>query len=97
MTADAGQADATPLPEGSLPGTPLPAAQRWDSIVVGAGAAGLTVAHDLAGRGYRVLVLEVGAPRMPGPSLVASLREAASAEFGEDTPLRVVHRQEWNR
>ena len=31
---------------------------RFDTIVAGAGVAGLTVAHDLAGRGYRVLVLE---------------------------------------
>lgn len=31
---------------------------QWDTIVVGAGVAGLTAAHDLAGRGYRVLVLE---------------------------------------
>ncbi|WP_425845188.1 protoporphyrinogen oxidase [Agrococcus sp. TSP3-2-1] len=33
-------------------------APTHDTIVVGAGVAGLTVAHDLAGRGYRVLVLE---------------------------------------
>ncbi|WP_405218805.1 protoporphyrinogen oxidase [Agrococcus sp. Ld7] len=31
---------------------------RVDTIVVGAGIAGLTIAHDLAARGYRVLVLE---------------------------------------
>ncbi|WP_072314685.1 protoporphyrinogen/coproporphyrinogen oxidase [Agrococcus sp. Marseille-P2731] len=31
---------------------------RFDTIVAGAGIAGLTVAHDLAARGYRVLVLE---------------------------------------
>lgn len=82
MTADAGQADATPLPEGSLPGTPLPAAQRWDSIVVGAGAAGLTVAHDLAGRGYRVLVLEAS-DRLGGVATgieVAGLALDAGAE-----------------
>lgn len=33
-------------------------APTLDTIVLGAGVAGLTVAHDLAGRGYRVLVLE---------------------------------------
>ena len=33
-------------------------AVRYDTIVAGAGVAGLTVAHELAGRGYRVLVLE---------------------------------------
>ncbi|UOW01653.1 protoporphyrinogen oxidase [Agrococcus sp. SCSIO52902] len=33
-------------------------AERWDTIVAGAGVAGLTVAHELAARGYRVLVLE---------------------------------------
>ncbi|WP_051222569.1 protoporphyrinogen oxidase [Agrococcus lahaulensis] len=33
-------------------------APTHDTIVLGAGVAGLTVAHDLAGRGYRVLVLE---------------------------------------
>ncbi|GEK80478.1 protoporphyrinogen oxidase [Agrococcus baldri] len=44
---DAGRADAQ---------GPGPA--RHDTIVVGAGIAGLTVAHELAARGYRVLVLE---------------------------------------
>lgn len=37
---------------------PDAAAPRWDTIVVGAGVGGLVVAHDLAARGYRVLVLE---------------------------------------
>ncbi|MFA4840799.1 MAG: protoporphyrinogen oxidase, partial [Agrococcus sp.] len=51
----AGQTDASPLPEG----------RRWDTIVAGAGVAGLTVAHELAGRGYRVLVLDA-ADRLGG-------------------------------
>lgn len=34
------------------------AAPRWDTIVAGAGMGGLVVAHELAGRGYRVLVLD---------------------------------------
>ncbi|WP_306231618.1 protoporphyrinogen oxidase [Agrococcus beijingensis] len=46
-----GPADAS-APEG---------APRYDTIVAGAGVAGLTVAHELAGRGYRVLVLEASA------------------------------------
>jgi len=32
--------------------------QRWDTVVVGAGVAGLTAARDLVARGHRVLVLE---------------------------------------
>ncbi len=72
MTGDAGQADAVPQPE-----TPQRDAQPWDSIVVGAGVAGLTVAHDLAGRGYRVLVLEA-ADRLGG---VASGIEVAGLEL----------------
>lgn len=31
---------------------------RWDTIVAGAGMGGLVVAHELAARGYRVLVLD---------------------------------------
>lgn len=45
----------------TVPGGPVADATEhgpWDTIVAGAGAAGLTVAHDLARRGYRVLVLE---------------------------------------
>ncbi|MGM1029141.1 MAG: protoporphyrinogen oxidase [Actinomycetota bacterium] len=62
---DAGQTDALPLPEEPRPVTPASDARsdapRWDTIVAGAGVAGLTVARDLAGRGYRVLVLEAAA------------------------------------
>ena len=65
----AGRMDALPLPEGAPaaegvePGTTQrravqPTVPQWDTVVVGAGTAGLTVAHDLARRGYRVLVLE---------------------------------------
>lgn len=57
--ADAsGRTDALPLPEGAHAAASQPERPRWDTIVVGAGAAGLTVAHELARRGYRVLVLE---------------------------------------
>ncbi|MCR8671942.1 protoporphyrinogen oxidase, partial [Agrococcus sp. HG114] len=52
---DAAGADA------SAPG----GAPTHDTIVVGGGVAGLTVAHDLAARGYRVLVLEA-ADRLGG-------------------------------
>jgi protoporphyrinogen/coproporphyrinogen III oxidase len=50
-----GQTDAA-APEG---------AARYDTIVAGGGIAGLTVAHELAGRGYRVLLLEAS-PRLGG-------------------------------
>ncbi len=48
MTETTGHADASAPDEQA----------RYDTIVAGAGVAGLTVAHDLAARGYRVLVLE---------------------------------------
>lgn len=64
MTDPAAQADASALAAASTRAAASADASasgsqvRYDTIVAGAGVAGLTVAHDLAARGYRVLVLE---------------------------------------
>src|SRR5690606_22089319 len=59
--ADADRGGGARAVTDTVPGGPeadAPQHGPWDTIVAGAGAAGLTVAHDLARRGYRVLVLE---------------------------------------
>lgn len=45
----------------AIPAVPSPHRGGADVVVVGAGVAGLVAAHDLAGRGLRVLVLESAA------------------------------------
>ncbi|WP_347755282.1 protoporphyrinogen oxidase [Agrococcus sp. ProA11] len=47
-------------PEAQAPASVPDERARVDTIVAGGGIAGLMVAHDLAARGYRVLVLEAG-------------------------------------
>ncbi|HEY4029503.1 MAG TPA: GMC family oxidoreductase [Caulobacteraceae bacterium] len=55
--------------EGSRSSGPGGGRQRdhWDVVVVGSGAGGATIAHRLAGRGARVLVVEAGDFLKPAP------------------------------
>lgn len=42
----------------------------------------------------RILVIEVGGPNRPSTGTIASLRQAAGEAFGEDVPVRILHRWE---
>ena len=61
-----------------------------DAVVVGAGIAGLAVAHRAAARGLRTLVLDRGAPG-GGTTHVAAgmLAPVSEAAFGEEALLRL--------
>jgi flavin-dependent dehydrogenase len=60
---------------------------RWDALIVGAGPAGATIAHALARRGARTLLIDRA--RFPRPKLcggcLASAGQAALARCGLDT------------
>lgn len=58
-------------------------APAFDTIVAGGGIAGLTVAHDLAARGYRVLVLEA-ADRLGGTAAAIEL-DGLSLDAGAES------------
>ncbi len=85
-TARGGEAPAAQprtLPDASTPGS----APAFDTIVAGGGIAGLTVAHDLAARGYRVLVLEA-ADRLGGTAAALELDGLALDAGAESFAVR---------
>jgi choline dehydrogenase-like flavoprotein len=64
------------------------AALTADVCIVGSGPAGLALAHDLAGRGHRVIVLESGAAK-PSPS-THDLSEAEIADAGRHAEASLI-------
>lgn len=75
---DAVQDDAV-QPDASSAAEP----EAYDTIIAGAGIAGMTVAHDLAARGYRVLVLEA-ADRVGGTAARLELPGAGTKALALD-------------
>ncbi|ENH95575.1 glycine oxidase [Gracilibacillus halophilus YIM-C55.5] len=59
---------------------------RYDQIVVGGGVIGLSIAYQLAKRGYSVLVLEKNRVGQEASRAAAGML-GAQVEFHEDSPL----------
>ncbi|WP_342384364.1 protoporphyrinogen oxidase [Agrococcus sp. KRD186] len=76
---DAVRPDGAVQADASAPDGPV----HYDTIVAGAGIAGLTIAHDLAARGYRVLVLEA-AQRTGGTAAKLALAAPGSDALALD-------------